>query len=99
MEMMILSILAPALHCDWALSNMQQAMLTTVSIRDTRSVSSYLYYHNESALCVVSCLVLAGMSCLAISFANNFTRDDHPGRGALGLISSLSVETKLNMSV
>ncbi|KAK2185940.1 hypothetical protein NP493_218g02002, partial [Ridgeia piscesae] len=30
MEMMILSILAPALHCDWALSSWQQAMLTTV---------------------------------------------------------------------
>ncbi|KAI0239633.1 Synaptic vesicle 2-related protein [Lamellibrachia satsuma] len=30
MEMMILSILAPALHCDWGLSSWQQAMLTTV---------------------------------------------------------------------
>ena len=31
MEMMILSILSPALHCDWNLPGWKQAMLTTVS--------------------------------------------------------------------
>ncbi len=30
MEMMILSILAPALHCHWHISEVQQATLTTV---------------------------------------------------------------------
>lgn len=30
MEMMILSILAPALHCHWQISQVQQASLTTV---------------------------------------------------------------------
>ena len=30
MEMMILSILAPALHCHWHISQVQQASLTTV---------------------------------------------------------------------
>ena len=30
MEMMILSILAPALHCDWLLNEWQQALITTV---------------------------------------------------------------------
>jgi len=33
MEMMILSILGPALHCDWMVPPWQQALLTTVSIR------------------------------------------------------------------
>ena len=33
MEMMILSILAPALHCDWKLPPFQQALLTTVTIK------------------------------------------------------------------
>jgi len=32
MEMMILSILGPALHCDWMVPPWQQALLTTVSI-------------------------------------------------------------------
>jgi len=31
MEMMILSILSPALHCDWKIDEYQQAFLTTVS--------------------------------------------------------------------
>jgi len=31
MEMMILSILSPALHCEWALEPWQQALITTVS--------------------------------------------------------------------
>ena len=30
MEMMILSILAPALHCHWQITQVQQASLTTV---------------------------------------------------------------------
>jgi MFS family permease len=30
MEMMILSILAPALHCTWLLNDWQQALITTV---------------------------------------------------------------------
>lgn len=30
MEMMILSILSPALHCDWWLNSWQQASITTV---------------------------------------------------------------------
>ena len=30
MEMMILSILAPALHCDWLLNEWQKASITTV---------------------------------------------------------------------
>ena len=30
MEMMILSILAPALHCHWQISQVEQASLTTV---------------------------------------------------------------------
>ena len=32
MEMMILSILSPALHCDWKIDEYQQAFLTTVRI-------------------------------------------------------------------
>jgi len=32
MEMMILSILGPALHCDWNLPPWQQALLTSVII-------------------------------------------------------------------
>ena len=32
MEMMILSILAPALHCDWLLNEWQKALITTVII-------------------------------------------------------------------
>jgi len=32
MEMMILSILGPALHCEWLVPPWQQALLTTVSI-------------------------------------------------------------------
>ncbi len=31
MEMMILSILAPALHCDWLLNEWQKALITTVN--------------------------------------------------------------------
>lgn len=30
MEMMILSILGPALHCDWLLNEWQKALITTV---------------------------------------------------------------------
>uniref|UniRef100_A0A0K0DVX3 MFS domain-containing protein n=1 Tax=Strongyloides stercoralis TaxID=6248 RepID=A0A0K0DVX3_STRER len=30
MEMMILSILSPALHCEWGISSVEQAMITTV---------------------------------------------------------------------
>jgi len=30
MEMMLLSILAPALHCDWLLNEWQKALITTV---------------------------------------------------------------------
>jgi MFS family permease len=30
MEMMILSILAPALHCDWLLNEWEKALITTV---------------------------------------------------------------------
>ena len=30
MEMMILSILAPALHCSWHITEVQQATITTV---------------------------------------------------------------------
>lgn len=30
MEMMILSILSPALHCEWWLDSWQQALITTV---------------------------------------------------------------------
>jgi len=32
MEMTILSILSPALHCEWHISRYQQALTTTVSI-------------------------------------------------------------------
>jgi len=32
MEMMILSILGPALHCDWMVPPWQQALLTTVCL-------------------------------------------------------------------
>jgi hypothetical protein len=31
MEMTILSILSPTLHCDWGISRYQQALTTTVS--------------------------------------------------------------------
>jgi hypothetical protein len=31
MEMMVLSILAPALHCDWLLNEWQKASITTVT--------------------------------------------------------------------
>lgn len=29
MELMVLSILAPALHCEWGISTVEQAMITT----------------------------------------------------------------------
>ena len=32
MEMMVLSILSPALSCDWGISQWEKAMMTTVSI-------------------------------------------------------------------
>ena len=32
MEMMILSILSPALHCDWQIDSWKQALITTVTI-------------------------------------------------------------------
>jgi len=32
MEMTILSILSPALHCDWHITQYQQALTTTVSV-------------------------------------------------------------------
>jgi hypothetical protein len=35
MEMTILSILSPALHCDWNLTQYQQALTTTVQKRTT----------------------------------------------------------------
>ena len=35
MEMMILAILSPALHCDWNLPGWKQALLTTVNLRLT----------------------------------------------------------------
>jgi hypothetical protein len=34
MEMMILSILAPALHCDWLLNEWQKALITMVRLRN-----------------------------------------------------------------
>lgn len=34
MEMMILSILAPALHCDWLLNEWQKALITTVIFKN-----------------------------------------------------------------
>ena len=41
MEMMILSILAPALHCSWNLSGWQQAILTTVVFAGMMLSSGY----------------------------------------------------------
>ena len=32
MEMMILSILSPALHCDWQIASWKQALITTVKL-------------------------------------------------------------------
>lgn len=34
MEMMILSILAPALHCDWLLNEWEKALITTVCFNE-----------------------------------------------------------------
>ena len=45
MEMMILAILSPALHCDWNLPGWKQALLTTVSLRLT---VNYYGAHEES---------------------------------------------------
>ena len=42
MEMMILSILAPALHCHWQISQVQQASLTTVVFLGEKFF--YLYF-------------------------------------------------------
>ena len=41
MEMMILSILGPALHCHWHVSQIQQATLTTVVFLGELSCSKY----------------------------------------------------------
>ena len=44
MEMMILSILAPALHCDWLLNEWQKALITTVKQKATLFVLHMSYY-------------------------------------------------------
>ena len=44
MEVMILSILSPALHCDWGISQYKQAMLTTgKSVEITPFSQTFLY--------------------------------------------------------
>ncbi|MPC95490.1 Synaptic vesicle 2-related protein [Portunus trituberculatus] len=46
MEMMILAILGPALHCDWHLSEWRQAFLTTaVFIGECNSLLSTCSHH------------------------------------------------------
>ena len=44
MEMMILSILAPALHCHWQISQVQQASLTTVVFLGEKMICVLLNY-------------------------------------------------------
>jgi hypothetical protein len=45
MEMMILSILAPALHCHWQITEVQQATITTVVFLGQKSsTNSFIKY-------------------------------------------------------
>ena len=37
MEMMILSILGPVLRCEWMISSLEEALITTVSVDSLRS--------------------------------------------------------------
>ena len=50
MEMMILSILSPALHCDWKIDKYQEAFLTTVRIT-VIAISVIITSGNPGALC------------------------------------------------
>jgi len=44
MEMMILAILSPALHCEWQLDKWKQALITTVSCFSyTRSLVIWIF--------------------------------------------------------
>lgn len=55
MEMMILSILAPALHCDWLLNEWQKALITTVLIKYS------IAFSYKFLICDLSKVVFCGM--------------------------------------
>lgn len=43
MEITILSILSPSLHCDWGISRYQQALTTTVTVINLIIILVYVY--------------------------------------------------------
>lgn len=43
MEITILSILSPSLHCDWGISRYQQALTTTVNVINLIIILVYVY--------------------------------------------------------
>ena len=51
MEMMILAILSPALHCDWWLPSWKQAFITTVRI-----FVIVCLFNNHLNVCCVDCI-------------------------------------------
>ncbi|XP_046387195.1 synaptic vesicle 2-related protein [Ischnura elegans] len=75
MEMTILSILAPALHCDWHISQYQQALTTTVVFLGMMLSSTFWgnisdKYGRKQALTI--CAVLLFYYGLLSSFAPNY---------------------------
>lgn len=76
MEMMILSIISPALHCSWGISSWQQALITTIVFLGMMISATFWgfmsdRYGRKTAL-VVSAIMLSYYGLLS-SFAPNLT--------------------------
>ena len=42
LELLLLSILAPTIHCLWHLSSWEEAFITTVSVKLTEAIKDYI---------------------------------------------------------
>lgn len=57
MEMMILAILSPALHCEWQLQGWQEALITTVSVSILRRWCEAIFVLTAAGVHQLQCLV------------------------------------------
>jgi hypothetical protein len=71
MEMMILAILSPALHCDWQLTGFQEALITTVCSQINIWVLTCCFFFNFLAV-YEYCLHANAIACMNTSSSSSF---------------------------
>lgn len=74
MEMTILSVLGPALHCDWGISRYQQALTTTIVFLGMMMSSTF--WGQLSDRCGRKPVNIDVPSSIVVSYYLNFTKCD-----------------------